>query len=388
MILILTSDSKYENEIESVPKQREPSFVTSTEHVKSSKESVKKVEHRKQAANLRINNQMSRGHKTNRNNKAYFVCKSLNHLIKDCDYYEKQMVQKPVPIPTGVTQSTVKSTWPVKHVVNKAHSPVRRPFNQSTTTKNSNFHKKVTTVKVNVVQVSNGLGPQKTLSFLFDVHGNPQQALKDKGVINSGCSRHMTGNISFLLDFEEIDGGYVAFGRNPKGGKISGKGKIKTGKLDFNDTLNVLFFSSNYKLPDENHVLLRAPKENNMYNVNLNNVVPSGGLTCLFANATLDESNLWHRRESNIKPLFCGMKGIKREFSVARIPQQNEVSKRKNRKLIEATRTMLADSLLPIPFWAEVYVDDIIFGSTNKELCKAFEKLMNDKFQMSSMGEL
>nr|GEX86977.1 ribonuclease H-like domain-containing protein [Tanacetum cinerariifolium] len=53
--------------------------------------------------------------------------------------------------------------------------------------------------------------------------GNPQQALKDKGVINSGCSRYMTGNISFLLDFREFNGGYVAFGGNPKGGKISGK---------------------------------------------------------------------------------------------------------------------------------------------------------------------
>nr|GFA88835.1 hypothetical protein [Tanacetum cinerariifolium] len=65
--------------------------------------------------------------------------------------------------------------------------------------------------------------------------GNPQQALKDKGVIDGGCSRHMTGNMSYLSDFEELNGGYVAFGGNPKGGKITGKGKIKTGKLDFDD---------------------------------------------------------------------------------------------------------------------------------------------------------
>nr|GFC32637.1 retrovirus-related Pol polyprotein from transposon TNT 1-94 [Tanacetum cinerariifolium] len=51
---------------------------------------------------------------------------------------------------------------------------------------------------------------------------------------------------------------------------------------------------------------------------------------------------------------FCGLKGIKREFSVPRIPQQNGIAERKNRTLIEAARTMLADSLLPIPFWAEV----------------------------------
>nr|GEX30996.1 putative ribonuclease H-like domain-containing protein [Tanacetum cinerariifolium] len=133
--------------------------------------------------------------------------------------------------------------------------------------------------------------------------GNPQQALKDKSVIDSGCSRHMTVNISFLSNIKEIDRGYVAFGGNPKGGKISSKGKIKAGKLDFDDVYfvkelkfnlfsvsqiydkknNVLFtdtkcvvLSSDFKLPDENHVLLRVPKENNMYNVDLKNVVPSG----------------------------------------------------------------------------------------------------------------
>ncbi|GJV56077.1 ribonuclease H-like domain-containing protein [Tanacetum coccineum] len=50
---------------------------------------------------------------------------------------------------------------------------------------------------------------------------------------------------------------------------------------------------------------------------------------------------------------FCKRKGIRREFSVARSPQKNRVAKRKNRTLIEATRTMLADSKLPTTFWAE-----------------------------------
>ncbi|GJU15664.1 retrovirus-related pol polyprotein from transposon TNT 1-94 [Tanacetum coccineum] len=65
--------------------------------------------------------------------------------------------------------------------------------------------------------------------------GNPQINLQDQGVIDSGCSRHMTGNMSYLTDYEEIDGGYVAFGGNPKGGKITGKCTIKTdhlGKFD------------------------------------------------------------------------------------------------------------------------------------------------------------
>ncbi|GJU95683.1 putative ribonuclease H-like domain-containing protein [Tanacetum coccineum] len=50
---------------------------------------------------------------------------------------------------------------------------------------------------------------------------------------------------------------------------------------------------------------------------------------------------------------FCGIKGIKREYSNARTPQQNGVAERKNRTLIEAARTMLADSFLPNTFWAE-----------------------------------
>ncbi|GJX50748.1 hypothetical protein Tco_0277593 [Tanacetum coccineum] len=56
------------------------------------------------------------------------------------------------------------------------------------------------------------------------INGNPQQDLKDKGVIDSECSRHMTGNRSYLTDYEEIDGGFVSFGGNSKGGKFC-KGK-------------------------------------------------------------------------------------------------------------------------------------------------------------------
>ncbi|GJV03419.1 putative ribonuclease H-like domain-containing protein, partial [Tanacetum coccineum] len=62
---------------------------------------------------------------------------------------------------------------------------------------------------------------------------------------------------------------------------------------------------------------------------------------------------------------FCEKKGIKREFSVARTPQQNGVAERRNRTLIEAARTMLADSKLPTTFWAEAvnttcYVQNMI----------------------------
>ncbi|GKA04256.1 putative ribonuclease H-like domain-containing protein [Tanacetum coccineum] len=163
----------------------------------------------------------------------------------------------------------------------------------------------------------------KAMSSEEEPKGNPQMDLQDQGVIDSGCSRHMTGNMSYLTDYEEIDGGYVAFGGNPKGGKITGKGTIKTGNLDFENVYfvrelkfnlfsvsqmcdkknSVLFndtefivLSPNFKLIDESQVLLRVPRKNNMYSVDLKNIVPKGGLTCLFAKATSDESKLWHRR--------------------------------------------------------------------------------------------
>ncbi|GKF00881.1 putative ribonuclease H-like domain-containing protein, partial [Tanacetum coccineum] len=85
--------------------------------------------------------------------------------------------------------------------------------------------------------------------------GNPQQELEDKGVIDSGCSRHMTGNRSYLTDYVEIQRGFVAVG---------------------------------------------VPKKDNMYSVDLKNVVPQGGLACLFAKATPDEYNLWHRRLGHV----------------------------------------------------------------------------------------
>nr|GEU40992.1 hypothetical protein [Tanacetum cinerariifolium] len=102
----------------------------------------------------------------------------------------------------------------------------------------------------------------------FKIHspGNPQYALQDQGIFNSRCSIQMTMKKSYLSDYQEINGGFVAFRGNAKGGKITGK---------------------------------------------------------------------------------------RREFSVARTLQQNCVAERKNKTLIEASRTMLTDSTFPTTFWAE-----------------------------------
>nr|GEY70670.1 ribonuclease H-like domain-containing protein [Tanacetum cinerariifolium] len=198
------------------------------------------------------------------------------------------------PVSTVVPKIKVTRLTHAKPLVTKTNSPTRRHINRSPSLKASNSPPIVTVVKASMVNVA-------------------------QGVIDSGCSRHMTSNMSYIYDFEELNGGYVAFRDNPKGGKISGKGKIRAGKLDFDDVYfvkelkfnlfsvsqmcdkknSVLFtdteflvLSPEFKLPDENQVLLRVPRENNMYNVNLKNIVPSGNLTCLFAKAIIDESNL------------------------------------------------------------------------------------------------
>ncbi|GJS45768.1 ribonuclease H-like domain-containing protein [Tanacetum coccineum] len=142
-----------------------------------------------------------------------------------------------------------------------------------------------------------------------------------------GRSKHMTGNMSYLSDFKEFDRGYVTFGGGAKGGKITSKGTLKTGKLDFEDVYfvkelqfnlfsvsqmcdkknSVLFtdtgcfvLSPDFKLADESQVLLKVPRKNNMYSVDMKNIVPKESLTCLVAKATLDESMLWHRRLGHV----------------------------------------------------------------------------------------
>nr|GFA01859.1 ribonuclease H-like domain-containing protein [Tanacetum cinerariifolium] len=228
-----------------------------------------------------------------------------------------QLFQAHIPVaPTVPLRSTSHSKALPKSqpVLTTAVRPVSavKPIPRRLSSKSRNSPPRVTAAKASEISAA---------------QGNPQQALKDKWVIDSRCSRHMTGNMSYLSDFEALNGGYVAFGGNPKGGKITGKSKIKTRKLDFDDVYfvkelkfnlfsvsqmcdkknNVLFtdtecfvLSSDFTLLDASQVLLRVPRENNMYNVNLKNIVPSGDLTCLFTKATVNESNLWHRRLGHV----------------------------------------------------------------------------------------
>ncbi|GJX22752.1 ribonuclease H-like domain-containing protein [Tanacetum coccineum] len=221
------------------------------------------------------------------------------------------------PVNTIQSRTTMNNAGPMKNVINNACSTTRRPFNKITAANNNNFTKKVNTVKGTRVNTTR---PKAVLSA---VNGNKGNAVKA-----SACwVWHMIGNKSYLTYYEEIDGGFVAFGGNSKDEKIFRKGKIRTGKLDFKDVYfvkelnfnlisvsqmcdkknSVLFtdtecvvLSPDFKLTDESDILLKVPRKDNMYSVDLKNVIPQGGFTCLFVKATSDEFNLWHRRLGHV----------------------------------------------------------------------------------------
>nr|GFC13373.1 hypothetical protein [Tanacetum cinerariifolium] len=189
--------------------------------------------------------------------KTCFVCKSETHLIKDCDFHARKLAQnsstprdfhkdnapmkhsriplhkvsaatpksKPVLSAAartiGAARPTFSKTRPyiAPYTVSKAKAPIRQSFIRYTSPKPSISPSRVnaanpfavSAARINVVKPSAVTAVQHT----YTKKGNPQQGLKDKCVIDSGFSRHMTGNISYLSDFEELNGGYVAFGGNP-----------------------------------------------------------------------------------------------------------------------------------------------------------------------------
>ncbi|GKD48468.1 hypothetical protein Tco_1277444 [Tanacetum coccineum] len=273
-------------------------FVKSKEQVKSHRKTTIK-----QGNQNRLNIHNPRGNQINWNymmsqrlrsnfemiNKACYVCGSFDHLQYDCDNHQRQFNNKKMVKPVwNYTQrvnhqnfSRITHPSPKRNIVPKAVL-MKSGLVNTARQKNSKTAVSVnTTRQVNTAQPRTTVNSARPMTNIFNkphstvkrpinnkIRGNnvntarPKRQsiarLEDKGVINSGCSRHMTGNMSYLTDFKEINGGYIAFGGNPKGGKITGK----------------------------------VPRKTNMYSVDLKNIVPKGGLTCLFAKATFDESKL------------------------------------------------------------------------------------------------
>nr|GEX93058.1 hypothetical protein [Tanacetum cinerariifolium] len=177
---------------------------------------------------------------------------------------------------------------------------IRRPFNQKSAAKTNNFNEKVDARVDNVTTA----GPKAIVSAAKGNrdNGNPQYALQHQWISESGCSRHMTENKSYLTNYQEIDGGFVTFTRNAKGGKIT---KKKNSVL-FPDTECVVL-SPDFKLLDESQVLLKVSRNNNMYNFDLKNVVPIGGPKSLEDEVADDARK--ERRERSQRNKFESMFG-------------------------------------------------------------------------------
>ncbi|GJV34469.1 putative ribonuclease H-like domain-containing protein [Tanacetum coccineum] len=363
------SDSEDEHVSLPTEKQETPSFAN--KQVKTPRETVKKqFTHSK---NPKVDKKgLGYGFTT----KACFVCGSLSHLIRDCDFHEKRMAKQaelnnrmrkkssqreirpiwnnvqrmnhrnqfvPKAVLTRTGKIPINTVNTARHNVNRQAVPTNaanivntvKPIVNNARPK-SDFHKSVSPFRKSLNRTTT-LRTKFSYQKVNITEDYPHRALQNKGIVDSRCSRHMTRNKAYLAEYQDFNGGPVAFICDKKN------------KVLFTDS-ECLVLSPEFKLPDANQVLLRIPRQNNMYSFNLENIVPYGGLACIIAKATIDESNKWHRRDF-IE--LCGSKGIKREYSNARTPQQNGVAERKNRTLIEAARTMLADSFLPNTFWAE-----------------------------------
>ncbi|GJY11158.1 ribonuclease H-like domain-containing protein, partial [Tanacetum coccineum] len=209
----------------------------------------------------------------------------------------------------------------------------------------------------------------------------------------------MTRNIAYLSDFKEFDEVYITFGGGAYGGRITDKGTLKTNSLDFKDVYFVndlkfnlfsvsqmcdkknyvlftdtecLVLSPNFMLPDESQILLKILREDNMYSFDIKNIVPKRSLTCLdetseiLKNFIKEIENLVDKKvkiircdngkefKNKVMDDFYREKGIRREYNVARTLQQNGVAERRNKTLIEAARTILADSKSPTTFWVSI----------------------------------
>nr|GEX18467.1 hypothetical protein [Tanacetum cinerariifolium] len=198
------------------------------------------------------------GNSKRKNRKACFVCKSLDHLIKDCDFHEKKMAQPTTR--NHAHRGNHKHYAPMTHQNPQRHmAPV-----------------------VNAAQGMQGKWEWKPKCLILD---------------------HVSRNTSASMTLKSISQMYDK----------------KNSVLSTNTECLVL--SPEFKLLDASQVLLRVLRENNMHNVNLKNIVPSGDLTCLFVKATIDESTLWHRRLGHIN--------------------------------FKTMNKLVKDSLLPIPFWVE-----------------------------------
>ncbi|GJV87849.1 hypothetical protein Tco_1531787 [Tanacetum coccineum] len=317
------SDSEDEHVSQPIKEQEQPSFASTNKQVKTPRETVKN-----QFTHSKNPTVKKKGLGYGFTARACFVCGSLSHLIRDCDFHEKRMAKQAElnnsmrmkssqreirPIWNNVQRVNHKNQFvPTAVLTRTGKIPVntaRHDFNRQAVPTNAAMKVNIVKPIVNRVRPANvntaevnavsAIGGKRETTVKPSDY--PHRALKHKGIIDSGCSRHMTKNKAYLAAYQEFNGGPVAFGGSK--GYITSKGKIKTGKLDFEDVCFVkelqhfnlfsvshicdkknkvlftdfecLVLSPEFKLPDENQYTLRIPRQNKMYKFNLRTCFPS-----------------------------------------------------------------------------------------------------------------
>nr|GFB67598.1 hypothetical protein [Tanacetum cinerariifolium] len=222
-------------------------FVNTVEHVKTSRQTAKEQntcsqnpKPRKRDWNGLMSNIMGLGYGFTK--KACFLCGSLSHLIRDCDFHKKIMAKQvelnkqkvnaakqnftsqATSISTARKVNTARpkvNAIRPRHNVYKSHSPIRRSFNRTTTPKVNFAPHKFNTAGDKSVSVVRGkwetaVKASAGCSWRYNRHywnrDNQHLTLKGKDIVDSGCSRHMTGNKAYLVDYQDFNGGPVAFG--------------------------------------------------------------------------------------------------------------------------------------------------------------------------------
>nr|GEU84320.1 retrovirus-related Pol polyprotein from transposon TNT 1-94 [Tanacetum cinerariifolium] len=181
------------------------------------------------------------------------------------------------PINTGAPKPIVIVAKSRRNAFQKTHSLSRRPFHQQTTLKNRYLVNNAKVTYVNTVNIakgksvtcavekqgSNAVKSSSCWVWRPKIKGDLQAALRDTRIFDSGCSRHMQGNKSFLLDYQEYDGGFVAFvGSSKRGSKIhsdvgqEGKKKVSDQEYILLPVLN----TSSY-VPSSNEKIESSPKD-------------------------------------------------------------------------------------------------------------------------------
>nr|GEV34760.1 hypothetical protein [Tanacetum cinerariifolium] len=348
----IIEDWVFDSEDESEPNdsQSVPSSAQITKHVKTPRHYVLPVEEPILAATPKPTSPKTSSSGKRKNRKTCFVCRCVDHLIKDCNFHAKPQTQ---PTPRNYAHkgfnkqhASFSNKYPQKHIVPAAVLPKSKPVSVTAVRPVSAAVPKVMKSRPNyahtiVIKSKSTIRRHKTRSHFSKTSNSSSTVTAAKAPVVSAAKGKQGKWGTLFVSLSRAEWWICCLWRLSQG--CVSQMCNKKNKVLFTDA-ECLVLSPDFKLPDESQVLLKLSRENNMYNVNLKDIVPSGDLTCLFAKATIDESNLWHRRLGH---------GIKREFSVPRTPQQNGIAERKNRTLIEAARTMLADFLLPVTFWAE-----------------------------------